>query len=398
VVLAARDARGDVVIDQAIPALRSALAIPPILRTAVAGLLLGSVPVAAGSLGRYDEYDRGVYLPYVNATGPGEDITAVPRLRISFGERSYGAVMDTGSTGVVLSADKIPNIDGLQSLGPGELTYSSSGRIMIGRWVVTSMTIAGGDGTRITTAPIPVLAVTRVACTPRARRCTPNDAPHGISMMGIGFGRRHDHQAQSGPDKNPFLNIAHLNNDGANEARMRRGYIVTRRGVHVGLTAANTQGDFSYVKLASAPDGRDWAATPACISVNGTKPAACGSLLMDTGVTVMYLTVPESQAPGDIRTVNSVGPTLAAGTKLTISIPAERSPQVRYTFTIGDDLNPLAPRRLNLVDGSRPPFVNTSVRFLNGFDYLYDADGGFVGLRWTGHASAIFGKVTPGSP
>src|SRR5215475_2039174 len=136
--------------------------------------------------------------------------------------------------------------------------------------VVTSMTIAGGA-------------------------CTPNDAPHGISMMGIGFGRRHDHQAQSGPDKNPFLNIAHLNNDGANEARMRRGYIVTRRGVHVGLTAANTQGDFSYVKLASAPDGRDWAATPGCISVNGTKPA-CGSLLMDTGVTVMYLTVPESQA------------------------------------------------------------------------------------------------------
>src|SRR5262249_1558598 len=81
----------------------------------------------------------------------------------SFGERSYGAVMDTGSTGVVVSADKIPNIDGLQSLGPGELTYSSSGRIMIGRWVVTSMTIAGGAGTRITTAPIPVLAVTRVA-------------------------------------------------------------------------------------------------------------------------------------------------------------------------------------------------------------------------------------------
>jgi hypothetical protein len=30
------------------------------------------------------------------------------------------------------------------------------------------------------------------------------------------------------------------------------------------------------------------------LSINGAKPAACGSLLMDTGVTTMYLTVPES--------------------------------------------------------------------------------------------------------
>jgi hypothetical protein len=43
----------------------------------------------------------------------------------------------------------------------------------------------------------------------------------------------------------------------------------------------------------------------------------------------------------------------------------------------------------------RPPFVNTSVNFLNGFDYLYDADGGFVGFRWTGHAAPTIGKVVP---
>ena len=108
---------------------------------------------------------------------------------------------------------------------------------------------------------------------------------------------------------------------------MQRGYIVTRLGVHIGLTAANTQGDFSYVKLAPAPDGRGWAATPACVSVNGATPSGCGSLLMDTGVTAMYLTVPESQAPPEIRTVNGVAPTLVAGTKLTISIPAEDSPR-----------------------------------------------------------------------
>jgi hypothetical protein len=362
---------------------------------AIAGLLLGIVPAAAGSP-RYDEYDHGVYLPYIDAPGPYEDITALPRLRISFGGRSYGAVMDTGSTGVVVSADKIPNIDRLQSLGPGRLTYSSSGRIMIGRWVVAPMTIMGGNGTRVTTAPIPILAVTRIECTERARRCTPNEAPHRVSMMGVGFGRRGDSQAQSGPSKNPFLNVAGL--DGANVGHTRHGYIVTRRGVYIGLTAANTRGEFSYVKLAPAPDGRGWTLPPACISINGATPAACGSLLMDTGVTAMYLTVPERQASADTRTIEGGRPTLVAGTKVTISIPAEDSPQALYSFTVGDDINPLTPRGLHLVGLTRAPFVNTSVRFLNGFDYLYDADGGSVGLRWTGHASQTFGKVVPASP
>jgi hypothetical protein len=179
---------------------------------------------------------------------------------------------------------------------------------------------------------------------------------------------------------------------------MRRGYIVTRRGIHIGLTAGNTQGDFSYVKLAPAADGKDWAGTPVCISVNGAQPAACGSLLMDTGVTTMYLTVPESQASADIVTVRGRATTLVDGTNLMISIPAEDSPRALYTFTVGDDANPLAPANLNLVSRNRAPFVNTSLHFLNGFDYLYDADGGFVGFRWTGRASPAIGKVVPIAP
>jgi hypothetical protein len=366
---------------------------PLMVQAAIAWLLLGIAAAAAGSPGRYDAYDREAYLSYLNAPGPRDDIARSPLLRISFGGRSYDAVMDTGSTGVVVSADKIPNIDRLPSLGPGELTYASSGRIMIGRWVLTAMTIAGGNGTRVTTAPIPVLAVTRIECTPRARRCTPREAPRRTSMLGIGFGRPADRHVLGGRDKNPFLNVMTIDGDGRNAERIRRGYIVTRRGVHISLTAANTQGDFSYVKLPAAPDGRGWASMPACIAINDGKPAACGSLLMDTGVTAMYLTVSESQAPAELRTFNDVGPTLVAGTKLTISIPAEDSPQALYTFTLGDDLNPLAPRKLNLVDRAPTPFVNTSVRFLNGFDYLYDAEGGFVGLRWTGRLPQSFGRV-----
>jgi hypothetical protein len=366
--------------------------------TSIALLMLGVAQAPAGSPSRYEAFRRGAYLPYLNAPTPDGDITRVPRLRISFGARSYDVVMDTGSTGVVVSADKIPNIERLQSLGPGELTYSSSGRVMIGQWVVTPMTIAGANGARVTTTPIPVLAVTRVECTPQARRCTPNDAPRGISMLGIGFARRGDHQAQSGPDRNPFLNVARLDGDGPNPTPLRRGYIVTRRGVHVGLTAANTQGDFAYVKLARAADDRDWAATPACIAVNGAAPAACGTVLVDTGVTTMYLTVPESQATDAILIENGRRTTLVDGTKLAISIPSADSLQANYAFALGDRLNPLAPENLVLVSRTRAPFVNTSLRFLNGFDYLFDADGGFAGFRSTGRAAQSIGKAVPTLP
>src|SRR4029450_12764904 len=146
-------------------------------------------------------------------------------------------------------------IDRLPSLGPGKLTYSSSGRIMTGRWVVTPITIAGADGASATTAPMPVLAVSRIECTATARRCMPNESPRGVSMLGIGFGRPsstelNDDQAQGRINKNAFLNIAAINGDGSNVAPLRRGYIVTRQGVHIGLTADNTGGEFAYVKLA----------------------------------------------------------------------------------------------------------------------------------------------------
>jgi hypothetical protein len=358
---------------------------------AVAALVLGALPALAASSNPYDAFDQTAFLAYLNAPDVGADLTRPPRLRISFGGRSYAVVMDTGSTGIVVSADKIPNIDRLQSLGPGRLTYSSSGRIMIGRWVMTPVTIMGRNGTSIAAAPVPVLAVDRVECMERARRCAPREDPRGISMLGIGFARRGDHQAQSGPAKNPFLHVATVN--GAKAQRLRSGYLVTRTGVFVGLTAANTQGGFAYVKLARAED--DWAATPVCVSVNAVTPAACGTLLMDTGVTAMYLTVPATQAPDAMLTSNGRSQTLIDGSKLTISVPTEASPQALYSFTVGASGNPLAPSALNLVSRVRPPFVNTSVHFLNGFDYLYDADGGFVGFRWTGRAAPAIGKVTP---
>jgi hypothetical protein len=86
---------------------------------------------------------NGIFLEFQNAPAPGKPLNEVPHLSVGVEGALVSAVMDTGSTGVVLSATSIPHVDKLPSLGPGSITYSSSGRIMTGNWVVTPLVIAG---------------------------------------------------------------------------------------------------------------------------------------------------------------------------------------------------------------------------------------------------------------
>jgi hypothetical protein len=335
-------------------------------------ILAGAAPARADQAPDYGAFGAGTFLSYVNAPPSDGDIDTVPKLTISFRPgASYPVEMDTGSTGLVVSADQVPTLEGR----PCDecLAYSSSGKMFSGVWVTVPVTIQGGNGAMVTTTPIPVLAVTRITCVAHARRCTQQDHPKGVDVMGVGFAREHDHMADSTPDTNPFLNIA-----AARGAPMRRGYVAARTGVHVGLTRANTRGDFHFVKL--APDlgiAGEWQAAPACITVDAPAPAACGSLLVDTGVTSMFLTVPPAAVAGDTGTDG----TLAGGTRLDLAFPGrDGSTEASYGFVVGSTGDRLAPAAVHL-NTTRAPFVNTGVRFLNGFDVLYDADGGFFAFR-----------------
>lgn len=334
-------------------------------------LALLSTPAAA---------QQPAFLPYLNAPAEGAPIRRPPTLSLAInGGPLRRAIMDTGSTGVVVSASAIPGFDRLTPLGPGELTYTSSGRIMRGVNVMVPVTIAGADGTSVTTQPIPVLAVTRIDCLRTARNCRPTDAPRRVSMLGIGFARAKDHQPGAGPGRNPFLNLAGMGTV-EQPGALGRGYVVTRRGVQVGLGKENGAG-FQQVKLGSNAATGDWQPTPVCLALNARTPAACGTLLLDTGVSVMYLTLPPAQTDGLDTPGPRGGRVLADGASLAIS-PGAGQAAPRYGFTVGDRSNPVTPERVILVGrGDRPAFVNTTVRALNAFDYLYDADAGEVGFR-----------------
>ncbi|MEE7505984.1 hypothetical protein [Methylobacterium mesophilicum] len=320
----------------------------------------------------YADDRRGIFLAFLNAPQPGDTLTRSPRLGLSFGGAARPVLVDTGSTGIVVSASRIPGNASLPG-EPGRLTYSSSGRIMVGRWVRVPVTVFGRDGASVITQPIRVLAVDRIDCTARARRCTPQEAPAHVAMMGIGFGREDDSQTQSTPDTNPLLNA-----DPPGSGAVHRGYVLTRQGVHVGLTRANTRGRYRFVKLDPHPRvPGDWLGVPACITVDGRAPAACGRALLDTGVTGMFLTLPPAQVADSLRAGAGDHAALRPGTRLSFRF----GDAAGYAITVGDRAAPLAPERI-ILNTTRPqPFVNTGLRVLNGYDVLYDADRGYFGFR-----------------
>ena len=322
---------------------------------------------------------KSVFLPYLNAPLAGSPLHHSPKLGLAVnGGRPIRAVMDTGSLGVVVSARLIPDFDTLEVLKPGELTYTSSGRIMKGVWVKARVTLSGTNGAEVTTRPIPVLAVTHVDCTRTARRCRPRANPTGIAMIGVGFARGGEVEKLGLADRNAFLSLPGMGTADA-PATVRRGYLVTRRGVYLGLSTESAKG-MDFIKLARAQGRAGWAPTPVCLSLGGRTPAACGTALVDTGVSTMYLTLPPAQLAGQTQPNPAGVATLAGGTGLRIAFgPGGAGPS--YTFTAGDRTDPSAPNAIILVNQPGRVFVNTSVRLLNRFDYLYDADGGFVGFR-----------------
>jgi hypothetical protein len=209
--------------------------------------------------------------------------------------------------------------------------------------------------------------VTQVRCLERARDCEPSDAPSHIAMVGVGFAREGDQQSQSTPDRNPLLRVV------GGRGERRHGYVLSAKGVHVGLTGENTHGRFAFVKLQRQPDRPDWAPVPACMSLNGQMPPACGTMLLDTGVSAMFMTVPASQAGANVGS-------LPSGTDVSIRVGSQPQSPELYRFEVGDE-SPLAPDRIHLRVAPDRVFVNTSFHLLNGFDLLYDADGGYVGFR-----------------
>jgi hypothetical protein len=327
-----------------------------------------SAPGAAPSATRsgaatYGRYAQSYSVPWVGSP----DFSHLWRTLKVRASVNGGAVssytVDTGSVGMVVPASEVPNIPA--GSPSGTLTYSSSGLNLTGVWATLPISFpeaVHATGAHASAqATVPVLAVTEASCTGsgvNSGKCR-GKIPH---LLGVGFGR--GTRTESFPAYNPFLNL-----NAMVAGTMRRGYIIGRSGLSLGLTESNVTGAWTMHQLTNA--GKPAAGThhdwnmPAGGFTLGSGAQHSGSVLIDTGLLNMIVEDGSLPSSGQV----------AEGTAMTIALGGES-----YRFSTGDG-GAQTPTRVNYAQASHGTFVNTGLRALGHYDLLFDADGGYLGLR-----------------
>jgi hypothetical protein len=278
------------------------------------------------------------------------------------GGRRRSVQIDTGSIGLVVGRNAI----GSSAVGPlasGRQEYTSNGLILLGHYYRVVVTFES-TGSRAVTVPITILGVEKLACDPKYPKCSISKrSAQSVGVLGVGFGRKEK------IGSNPFLQI-----DGMVRASMHPGYVVSKNGVTLGLTAENTRG-FRFIPLIRS--GGDWRGAPGCFGFPG-RPGyerVCGTILVDTGIPSMIVSRAAALRPPDLKT------DIPAGTAVAIAAPAFDNAVVSYRFSVGDR-GALTPSAMRWSKATRDnAFVNTGRNVIRTSDYLYDARCGRIGFR-----------------
>jgi hypothetical protein len=387
-----------------------------------------SLTARADSGPPYSSNGASVFVPFINATQLSDPSQYVsPQIKVGFNSPNatdvhpaFNVTMDTGSVGIIVGSSYFnPPANGRLDpsfVGPGSETLTSSGIIFNGDWYKTSVNLYNGN-TVVASSIVPVMAITKVSCEPNARACNPStigSTAADTHYFGIGFAGGAG-QPQGTPDKNAFLNVTSISWSGLLPSP---GYILSTQGAQIGLTSSNTQG-FAMIKLQPllAPTSIQWQTTPASANVltdwqhaRGTITvhgrSGSGGILFDTGVTTGFLTPPigvtpqTGLGPSGAECNGSNPPSCAvSGTSVQVSFSNVNIPVVAWKYTVGANNgsqsgNPVSPFAVS-VEQNNAPFLNTTVRFLQAFNYIYDAANGFIGLKTTGNTPAQYATSAP---
>jgi hypothetical protein len=345
------------------------------------------------------QYTDTVFVPFIHKFSPKHE----PQVMCTIDGVNIEMPVDTGSTGLLIGAPILRNID--PKVGePAHHFFTSSKILYVGRLVELPVSFQGETGSNAT-AKVPVLVVDKSWWCPWYTpgkdnfECPPG--PNGekaverntsrITYMGVGFGRNcpTDGMPIAAPQVNPFLNIDAINGSPASQNSMRAGYIVTTKGIHLGLTPQNIQGfvfDDLRPGVTHNKDARDWAMARMCFKING-EGRSCGSVLVDTGIAQMYI---RPQAGVSIPTVTIRNPNkhghakmvqrVKRGTQITVAFPSFDNQATSYSFTIGEGSS-VEPNFVVPARATSTPLVNTGRNFLHGHSIAFDAIGGRFGFR-----------------
>jgi hypothetical protein len=327
----------------------------------------------------------------------------VPQVMCTIEGVSIKMPVDTGSTGLLVGAPILPNID--PHIGkPAHHFFTSSKILYVGRLVELPVRF-DGEADLYATAKVPILVVDKswrcpwyspgkdtFECPPgpNGEKAAERDTAH-ITYMGVGFGRNRleDGMSYATPHINPFLNIRDIGGIPITPQSMRAGYIINTKGIHLGLTPGAIQ-NFTFENLQPGlthdEDARDWAMARMCFSVND-EGESCGAILVDTGIAQMYIrpdegvsiptvTIRNPNKHGYAKMVQRVTP----GTRITVAFPSFDHQATSYSFTVGEG-SVVEPNYVVPVRSTSAPFVNTGRNFLRGYSIAFDAIGGRFGFR-----------------
>jgi len=294
--------------------------------------------------------------------------------------------IDTGSLGVLVTNYELVNGPEVHGPGaPGQKFYNSSGLIFSGHYYLAPVSVQLADHSFVTSNPVLVLSVDSVACHPNYPNCQ-KPKSYALHYLGVGFDRNKTSTGDlfDSPSENAFLQLT----DAQNGTDINQGYILSARGVTLGITAADAH-QFDMVPLSpnSTVPG-DWNPEAGCYQFTNLtgQPQFCGNLLLDVGIDQMFLDLPSGQRPpgsydSDADNQNEV-PT---GVDIKISVLSSNSirPPLTYEFhAVQPPTDPVgpAPTFVQWVPSDNI-FVNTGRRPLLAYDYLYSGQCGQVGFR-----------------
>ncbi|KIW18093.1 hypothetical protein PV08_02380 [Exophiala spinifera] len=281
--------------------------------------------------------------------------------------------LDTGSAIFALSKRFVPDFPTgpeLDQLPDGKVAYTSD-TVWKGKWFPLRISFEGENKVQIV-SEIEALVVT-------------DESYQNTHYMGIGFGIYNEVEVHNDPGNNPMLAVKQYNGEPIDTRTFRRGYILHKRSVEIGLTAENTK-DFKYMALTrSLPNDAtrkpEWFCNrPSCaIRIKGIADDwHSGAALIDTGVWFMDINIPGYQGPKE----------MTAGVDVDIRFPDQDSDLPGYSFKwsgVWGDGNPQSITVKPPYDKSETKaFVNTSQSLYDRLVTLYDPEGAVFGTRgWT---------------
>lgn len=288
--------------------------------------------------------------------------------------------IDTGSLGVIVTKSDL--VFGAEVHGPGaagQKFYDSSGYVFTGHYYLAPVSVELASGSFVQSNPILVLAIDGVHCQSGYNKCkAPKHAD--LHYLGIGFDRNSTGTGDlfDSPSENAFLELT----DAQNGTDINQGYILSTQGVTAGITASNASG-FNMVTLTpNTTVPGDWNPEPGCFQFTtlAGSPQFCGNLLLDVGISEMFIDLSFGQRPAGSFDPNNYVP---SGLGMNIEAGSKTQPAMSYNYTtVQPPVQPSGPApTFSQWVNDKNVFVNTGRRPLLNYNYLYSGRCGEVGFQ-----------------